>query len=53
MNTMDEKMETNTHILIEVDRPEKNMGSTSSTGWLDRFEDWINFLKDVVKILAE
>jgi hypothetical protein len=53
MNTLDEKMEPNTHVLIEVNRPEENTGSTRITGWIDRFEDWINVLKDVVKILAE
>jgi len=54
MNTIDEKkVELNTDLLIEVHRPEENIGSTSSTGLLDRFEDWINFLKDVVKILTE
>ena len=53
MNTIDEKVELNPDLLIEVHRPEENIGSPSSTGLLDRFEDWINFLKDVVKILAE
>ena len=53
MNTINENIEPNTHILIEVDRPEENTGAPKSTGWFDRFEDWINFLKDVVKILAE
>jgi hypothetical protein len=53
MNTIDEKVELNTDLLIEVHRPDENIGSTSRTGLLDRFEDWINFLKDVVKILAE
>jgi hypothetical protein len=53
MNTISDKIEPNTDLLIEVDRPEGDIGSTQSTGWLDRFEDWINFLKDVVKILAE
>ena len=53
MNTINEKVESNTNLLIEVDRPEGNIGSTRGTGWFDRFEDWINFLKDVVKILTE
>jgi|RhiMetdeSRZDD1v2_1073273.scaffolds.fasta_scaffold02911_13 hypothetical protein len=53
MNAINEKVEPTADLLIEVDRPEGNLGSTSSTGWFDRFEDWINFLKDVVKILAE
>lgn len=53
MNTINETIEPNTDLLIKVDQPNKNMGSTSRTGWLDRFEDWINFLKDIVKILAE
>jgi len=53
MNTINEKIEPNTDLLIKVDRPEENISSTSRTDWLDRFEDWINFLKDIVKILAE
>lgn len=53
MNTINEKVEPNTDLRIEVDRPAGNIGSTRNTGWFDRFEDWINFLKDVVKILAE
>ena len=46
-------VEPNADLRIEVDRLEGNTGSTSRTGWLDRFEEWINFLKDVVKILVE
>jgi len=53
MDTISEKVEPNTGLRVEVDRPEGNTGSTRSTSWLDRFEDWIDFLKDVVKILAE
>ena len=53
MDTINEKVEPNTGLLLEVDRPEGNIGSTGRTGWLDRFQEWINFLKDVVKILAE
>lgn len=53
MNTIDEKIELNTDLLIEVHRPEENIGSTISTSLLDRFEDWINFLKDALKILTE
>ena len=53
MNTIKEKIEPNTDVRIKVDRPQKNIGSTGRIGWLDRFEEWINFLKDVVKILAE
>jgi hypothetical protein len=53
MNTINEKVEPNTDLRIEVDRPEGDIGSTNHTGWLDRFEDLVNFLKDIVKILAE
>jgi hypothetical protein len=53
MNTINENVETKTDLRIEVDVPEGNTGSTSRTGWLDRFEDLVSFLKDVVKILAE
>ena len=53
MNLINEKVESNTDLPIQVDRSKANMGSTSGTGWFDRFKDWINFLKDVVKILAE
>ena len=53
MNTITEKIDPNTDLLIKVDQPEENIGSTSRPGWLDRFEDWINFLKDVLKILTE
>jgi hypothetical protein len=53
MNTINEKVEPNTALRIEVDRSEGNTSSISHTGWLDRFEEWISFLKDVVKILAE
>jgi hypothetical protein len=55
METINEKVEPNTGLLLEVDRPKGNIGSTStsSTGWSDRFEDWINFLKDVLKILTD
>jgi hypothetical protein len=53
MNTINEEVESNADLRIEVDQPVGNTGSTSSTGWLDRLEDWVNFLKDVVKILAE
>jgi hypothetical protein len=53
MDTINEKGESNADLRIEVDQSGGNIGSTNSTGWLDRFEDWINFLKDVVKILAE
>jgi hypothetical protein len=53
MNTINEKVEPPADLLIEVDLPEENMGSASGTSRLDMFEDWLNFLKDVVKILAE
>jgi hypothetical protein len=53
MNTIDENVESSADFRIEVDRPKDNIVSTKSTGWLDRFEDLVNFLKDVVKILAE
>lgn len=53
MNTINEKVESSADLLIEVDLPEANMDSASGTSWLDMFEDWLNFLKDVVKILAE
>lgn len=53
MNAINEKIKLDADLLIKVDQPEGNKGPISSTGWLDRFEDWINFLKDVVKILAE
>ena len=53
MNTIDEKVKLNTDLLIEIHRPEEDIGSTASTGLLERFEDWINFLKDVMKILTE
>ena len=53
MDTINEKVEPNADLQIEVDRPEGNTGSTSRTGWLEKLKDWIKFLKDVVKILAE
>jgi hypothetical protein len=53
MNTINETIELNADLLIEVDQPKGNQGPIRSTSWLDRFEDWLNFLKDVVKILAE
>ena len=53
MDTINEKVEPNTGLLLEVNRAEANIVSTSSTGWVDRINDWISFLKDVVKILAE
>ena len=53
MDTINEKVGPITDLRIEVDRPDENTSSNSRTGWLDRFEEWINFLKDVVKILAE
>ena len=53
MNTIDEKVKLNTDLLLAVHQPEENTGSTSSTSLSDRFEDWINFLRDVLKILTE
>ena len=53
MNTINEKVEPNIGLPIEVDQLGGNLDSSSNTGWLDRIEDWVNFLKDVVKILAE
>ena len=52
-NTINEKVEPKADLRREVDRPDGNLGSTHRTGWLDRFEDWINFIRDVVKILTE
>jgi hypothetical protein len=53
MDTINDKVQPITDFRIEVDRPEGKTGSTSRAGWLDRFDEWINFLRDVVKILAE
>jgi hypothetical protein len=53
MNTINEKVKPNANLRIEVDRPGRNTGSNSSPSWLDRLEDWVSFLKDVLKILAE
>jgi hypothetical protein len=53
MNTINETVEPNANLRVEVDQSEGNIGSGNRTGWLDKFEDWVNFLKDVVKILAE
>jgi hypothetical protein len=50
---INEKVEPNTGLRPEVNRAEANRVSTSRPGWLDRFEEWISFLRDVVKILAE
>jgi hypothetical protein len=50
---INEKVEPNTGLRPEVNRAEANTVSTSRPGWLDRFEEWISFLRDVVKILAE
>ena len=53
MNTINELIEPNADLRIEVDKLEANTGSTRRPGWLDRFEEWLNFLRDVVKILTE
>jgi hypothetical protein len=53
MNTMNEKVKPNAGLRIEVDRPGGITGSSSRPGWLDRLEDWVNFLRDVLKILTE
>ncbi len=53
MNTTNEKVERNADSLREINRHEENQGSTRNTSWLDKLEDWVNFLRDVVKILAE
>lgn len=53
MNTINETVEAKADLRIEVDRLEENTGSTGRTAWLDRLKEWIDFLKDVVKILAE
>jgi hypothetical protein len=53
MNTINEKVEPNADLRIEVSQSGRNLGSATSTGSLDRIEDWVNFIKDVVKILAE
>ena len=52
MDTVNEKVQPITDLRIEVDRPEGNTGPTSRIGWLDRFEEWIDFLKDALKILT-
>jgi hypothetical protein len=53
MDPINENVEPNAQLLSEVDRPNKNIDSTTTTGWAARLEDWVNFLKDAVKILAE
>jgi hypothetical protein len=53
MNTINEKVEPTAYLRSEVDQSEENVGSTSGTSWLDRLEEWVNFFRDVVKILAE
>ena len=53
MNTINGKVEPKADFRREVDRPDGNIGSTHRTGWLDRFKDWIDFIRDVVKILTE
>ena len=53
MDTINEKLEPNTGLRPEVNRAEANRVSTSRTAWLDRLNEWISFLRDVVKILAE
>ena len=53
MNATNENVEPNAVLLIEVDRTVRNTGSTNNIGWLSRLEEWINFLKDALKILTE
>ena len=53
MNTINEKEEPNADLLIEFDQPDENIALTRNTSWFDRFKDLVNFLKDVVDILAE
>ena len=53
MNTIDEKVELNTDLLLVVHRPEEKIDSTTTTSLADRLEDWINFLRDIFKILTE
>jgi len=52
METISEKVEPIADFQMEVDPPEGKTGSTSRPGWLDRFDEWISFLKDALKILT-
>ena len=53
MNTINKKVEPNTDVRIEIDRPVETIGSTNITNWSDRLEEWINFLKDAMRILTQ